>query len=157
MKFKTDALIGFIVVGLSSLILFVLIPTIPSDILQTGRKSISPEFFPTVIAISMMAFGSILIITSYLAPSAGKESVPKIRKKELSRVFLVTFAGLFYVLLMYLIGYLIPSIVVLGFLLWLYGENRWAVIFPLTVGISLALFYIFGRVLMLMMPRGVLF
>jgi hypothetical protein len=105
----------------------------------------------------MMAFGSILIITSYLAPSAGKESVPKIRKKELSRVFLVTFAGLFYVLLMYLIGYLIPSIVVLGFLLWLYGENRWAVIFPLTVGISLALFYIFGRVLMLMMPRGVLF
>jgi hypothetical protein len=92
-----------------------------------------------------------------LAPSAGKESVPKIRKKELSRVFLVAFAGLFYVLLMYLIGYLIPSIVVLGFLLWLYGENRWAVIFPLTVGISLALFYIFGRVLMLMMPRGVLF
>ena len=77
--------------------------------------------------------------------------------KSIFRVFLVTSTGLFYVLLMYLIGYLIPSIVILAFLLWLYGENRWAVIFPLTVGISLALFYLFGRVLMLMMPRGVLF
>jgi len=157
MKFKIDALIGFIVIVLSSLILFVLIPTIPQDIFQTGRKSISPEFFPTVIAIAMMVFGTILIITSYLAPSAGKESEPKIGKKELFRVFLVASTGLFYVLLMYLIGYLIPSIVILAFLLWLYGENRWTVIFPLTVGISLALFYLFGRVLMLMMPQGVLF
>jgi len=157
MKFKIDALIGFIVIVLSSLILFVLIPTIPHDVLQTGRKSISPEFFPTVIAIAMMGFGFILIITSYLAPSAGKESVLKIGKKELLRVFLVTFTGLFYVILIYLISYLIPTIVVLAFLLWLYGENRWAVIFPLTVGISLALFYLFGRVLMLMMPQGVLF
>ncbi|NIN92688.1 hypothetical protein GTO36_06850, partial [bacterium] len=78
MKFKTDTLIGFIVIVLSSLILFVLIPTIPHDILQSGRRSISPGFFPTVIAIAMMAFGSILIITSYLAASAGKESEPKI-------------------------------------------------------------------------------
>lgn len=157
MKFRIDALIGFIVIVLSSLILFVLIPTIPQDILQTGRKSISPEFFPGVIAIAMMVFGSILIITSYLTPSVGKESVRKIGKKELLRVFLVTLIGLSYVILIYLISYLIPTILVLAFLLWFYGENRWTVIFPLTVGISLAMFYLFGRVLMLMMPRGILF
>ena len=157
MKFKIDALIGFIVIVLSSLILFVLIPTISHDILQTGRRSVSPKFFPTVITIAMMAFGFILTIASYLAPSVGKESVLKIGKKELLRVFLVTFTGLFYVLLMYYLGYLIPNILILGFLLWFYGENRWAVIIPLTVGISLTMFYLFGRVLMLMMPRGVLF
>jgi putative tricarboxylic transport membrane protein len=157
MGFKIDALIGLLVIVLSSLILFVLIPTIPHDILQTGRTSISPKFFPTVIGITMMVLGCILIITSYLAPSVGKELVLQIGKKELYRVFLATFTGLFYVILMYLIGYLIPTIVVLAFLLWFYGENRWAVTFPLAVGISLAMFYLFGRVLMLMMPRGVLF
>ncbi|UCG65390.1 MAG: tripartite tricarboxylate transporter TctB family protein [Deltaproteobacteria bacterium] len=157
MKFKIDALIGFLVIVLSSLILVVLIPTIPHDILQTGRASLSPKFFPTFIGITMMVFGFILIIVSYLAPSVGKESVLKIGKKELLRVFLVTFTGLFYVILIYLMSYLIPTVVVLAFLLWLYGENRWAVIFPLTIGVSLAMFYLFGRVLMLMMPQGILF
>ncbi|MFC1820838.1 tripartite tricarboxylate transporter TctB family protein [Thermodesulfobacteriota bacterium] len=157
MKFTIDALIGFLVILFAALILVVLIPTIPHDILQTGRASLSPKFFPTAIVITMMVFGIILIITSYLAPSVGKESVPKTGKKELFRVFIVFITGLFYVMFIYLIGYLIPTMIVLAFLLWFYGENRWTINFPLAFSVSLAMFYLFGRVLMLMMPQGILF
>lgn len=156
-KLTVDARIGLVLLILSLVIIFVLIPTIPRDIFLSVRGEAQSRFFPMAIAIGMMVLSVILIIGSYLVPRVGDRPVSSARKKEIIRVGEAAVLAFVYVFLMYLLGYLIPTIVILGLLFWFSGERRWTVILPTAIGVSLAFYYFFGRILMLMMPRGLLF
>lgn len=156
-KLTVDARIGLVLLILSLVIIFVLIPTIPRDVFLSARGEVHSRFFPMAIAIGMIVLSVILIMGSYLVPRVGDRPVSSARKKEIIRVGETVVLALVYVFLMYLLGYLIPTIVILGLLFWFSGERRWAVILTTAIGVSLAFYYFFGRILMLMMPRGLLF
>jgi len=159
MRLLTNVKVGLAVIIISLLLIFVLIPTIPhaQDMPTFAATGMNPKFFPAAIATGMIFLSFVLIVLSYLAPRVSSESVASIGKKEMTRVGITAILGLVYVFLVYLLGYLISTIVILGLLLWFYGERRWTVILPTAIGIPWALFYIFSHVLMLLMPRALLF
>jgi hypothetical protein len=45
----------------------------------------------------------------------------------------------------------------LGMLIWYFGERNWKVIVLTSVGLTWALFYFFGKTMMLLLPRGWIF
>lgn len=141
------------------MVYFLAIPTIPEDIWAGRRTGLTSKFFPKMITFSMLILGALLAINEYIPLESRKAIAVRIEmtRHEKTRALVTMLIIASYVYLVYLFGFLFPTMLALGMLIWYFGERHWTVIVLTSVGLSWALFYFFGKIMMLLLPRGWIF
>jgi len=146
---KSDTKIGLLVFGLSILFLFWIIP---NQVPESPTERISPSFFPTALMTLMAILAFLLIFTSRFSTETFS-SMPRDGKKRVAAVIVLT--SLYLVAMRYL-GYVVPSVLTLAFLVRLFGGKRYILVLFVSVITVVAIFVLFGRIFNLMMPQGLL-
>lgn len=159
MKLTTNTKLGLFMVVICLMVYFLAIPTIPEDVWAGRRTGLTSKFLPKAITLSMLILGALLAINEYIPLESRKAIAVRIEmtRHEKTRALVTMLIIASYVYLVYLFGFLFPTILALGMLIWYFGERNWAVIVLTSVGISCALFYFFGKIMMLLLPRGWIF
>ena len=159
MKLTTNTKIGLFMVVVCLAVYFLAIPTIPEDIWAGRRPGLTSKFLPKVITVSMMILGALLVMNDYIPLESRKAIEVRIEmtrhEKTRALVTMLIIAG--YVYAVSLFGFLFPTMLALGMLMWYFGERNWAVIVLTSVGFSWVLYYFFGKIMMLLLPRGWIF
>ena len=159
MKLTTNTKIGLFMVVVCLAVYFLAIPTIPEDIWAGRRPGLTSKFLPKVITVSMMILGALLVMNDYIPLESRKAIEVRIEmtrhEKTRALVTMLIIAG--YVYAVSLFGFLFPTMLALGMLMWYFGERNWAVIVLTSVGLSWVLYYFFGKIMMLLLPRGWIF
>jgi hypothetical protein len=157
---------------ISSAILFIfaalLYFLIPHQIvmIETMRLSMSPAFYPRVVIITMAVLSIIYFLSSYLKGKkrgdAGKESItgPKggtIFGEHLPRTLATMALLVGYIYLMEFAGFLIATPIGLGAFMYHMGNRRIKVFCIVMIAAPLISYYFFEKVMLVILPRGILF
>jgi len=159
MKLTANTKIGLFMVVICLAVYFLAIPTIPEDIWAGRRTGLTSKFLPKIITVSMMILGALLVMNEYI-PLESREAIEvrtEMTRQEKTRALVTMLMIASYVYMVSLFGFLFPTMLALGMLIWYFGERNWAVIVLTSVGLSWALFYFFGKTMMLLLPRGWIF
>ena len=115
--------------------------------MQTRDGNPGPGLLPLALGVSI----AVLAAVNFLRPDVRHLELPQFR-----RILLILGALVGYALLLELVGYVVATALLLGFLLIVLGERfRWWQ--PVAaVGVSLATYYVFRIVLGLPLPPGLL-
>lgn len=159
MKLSANTKIGVFMVVICLAVYFLAIPTIPEDIWAGRRTGLTSKFLPKVITVSMMILGALLVMNEYI-PLESREAIEvrtEMTRQEKTRALVTMLIIASYVYIVSLFGFLFPTMLALGMLIWYFGERNWAIIVLTSVGLSWALYYFFGKIMMLLLPRGWIF
>jgi hypothetical protein len=170
---QKDLMLGIGIAVLGAVIMWGLIPwavKIPNSV---KIASLSPDFWPRILAGALMMFGLIMIGQAlYRSKNTGAESQQPCearqsvtspepgRPSETTKMLRagVAMAGMliFYILLEPL-GIVLSSIIFLPLFAMLYGERRWKRLGPVAVLLPVGLYYFFTLAAHKPMPTGYLF
>lgn len=159
-KNKRDFVIGSIsLVAAVAAIIYAQINTGESG-LTVARGSMSPTSYPNFILSALMVFSLLLmganIRFSSDAPTKGAPAKPQKITVDKRTANLRAAGGIgltaLYIVLLPLVGYIASSIVMLIMFIWLFGGRNLRVAIPLSVGLSLALYFFFAKVMDILMP-----
>jgi len=143
---------------LFSIIFYLLIPyQIAEPKLFMGRhlSDMKPTLFPRV-AFAGLTFLSVLYLI--LSFRLKEENLFKaIEGKRYIKIVVSFLVFLCYALVFESLGFLISSMLLIGILVPYYGYRKIPVYIPVLIGIPLALYLIFVRVLHVSLPDGILF
>lgn len=159
-KNKRDFLIGCIfLIGAVAAIIYAQLNIGESE-LTVARGSMAPESYPNFILWAMMVF-SLLLMGSNIrfssdASSRSEPAQPQkiTADKKIANMRAAGGIGLtaLYIVLLPLVGYIASSIVMLIAFIWLFGGRNLKVSIPLSVGLSVALYFFFAKVMDILMP-----
>lgn len=144
--FVGELIASFFFIGLGVYVFFTSLYVFPG---ASGRIP-GPGFFPGILATLLVVLGICQMI-SVLRNSAKlrvfSEFLPNWRNVAIMLLFLIS-----YYILLSVIGF-IPSTILflLGLMVWL-KERNWAKIITISIGISLAVFTIFSKLLNVTLP-----
>jgi putative tricarboxylic transport membrane protein len=150
---KIDLLIGIFIIFFSLLLLFILIPNYISY--SISFKDIGPQFFPRIISYGLSILGVVIVLAS-IKDKENKKNKNLFLKKSNLKIGLMFIFSIIYLYLIDLLGYLVPTIIMLGIFIRIYGEKRKVILFTIPIITSILIFIIFGRLLKMLMPRGLL-
>jgi putative tricarboxylic transport membrane protein len=108
-----------------------------------------PGYFPLLLAILLIIFGTILIVRGKGAPSARSVSWP-----EAPHAVAILGCCIFITLFMETIGYRLTMFVALGFLFGVMERIKLWLTLLLTFGFSFGTFWLFDTLLRVPLPRG---
>ena len=114
-------------------------------------SSPQPGFFPFLGGMALVALSCVLVVQAGLGRSTGTESFGEVRRPAL----LVGGLGV-YVGLLDPLGYVLATILIAGVILRVLGVTSWRVLAVGSVALSLGTYLLFGRVLGVDLPPGVL-
>lgn len=144
-------------IAVFALVLFALIPQQVPDAKATyGVKMALPaghKFFP-IIALGFMLIPSLYVLyVGFIT-----KTIAKAKKSEDFIGFWVSIlAWALYAVLVIYIGYAVSTVIMLLFLMKYYGVDNWRHIILITVGVSIFVYIIFVKVMMLPFPKEALF
>ena len=148
---NTDRKIGLGLLVFSALIYFVVIPR-EIDASTSGLRGLNPAFMPKLLTILLAGFSGLLIFTGKPAESE-EDSAPGSRKNVwLTLAFLV-----FYAYAIEPLGYLLSTGVTLAGFLCFFGTRKVWVIGAVSLTVPFALYWFFGKIMLVMLPAGTLF
>ncbi|MFO7613803.1 MAG: tripartite tricarboxylate transporter TctB family protein [Bacteroidales bacterium] len=150
-----DAVTGFFIIILSSFIIYEAksLPALPG-------VPYGPGLFPTLIAYMMMLGGVILIFKGL--KTLGVKGWYELDEWARRRNSYITLALIFSVLLFYILfsemlGFILTSILILlAMLLWTRGKRHFLSSVIISVCFSIIIFFIFGKIMRIPLPAGVL-
>ena len=145
----SDLIIGLGCAGLGAAVFFL------AQRLQKVKLGIGPGGFPRFIGIALMILGAIQLI-KVIKNGIEKPKV-HIEKKALL-LFLSTIAVcLLYVAVVSYLDFRIATPLLLFAMLLLYGNKHYLFCALFSVGFSLAVWWLFTKVFMVFLPKGILF
>jgi hypothetical protein len=147
-KFTSDKIMGLGIVFFSIILHLVIIP-IQCDSAGNGG-GVGPDFFPKMIAMIMGVLGLWL----FLQKSPIK--VEKKEKRNTKSVIITAIALVAYVYLAEYLGYVTSTVIALLFFLIYYGCRNKIVIVTIITLLTGSLYFFFGQVMQVMLPRGIL-
>jgi hypothetical protein len=159
-KNKRDLVIGviFLILAISSMI-YAQLNTEESG-LTMARGNMTPNSYPN-FTLSAMAVFALLLIGANIRFGLGTASEPSQESSQpppVDRpgVNLRAVGGIgltaLYLFLLPIIGYISSSIILLIMFILLFGGRNFKVIIPLSVGLSLTLYWFFAKVMGVLMP-----
>lgn len=160
---KSNIITGALLFALSA-ILYYLIPS-QITMIKTKRLSMSPAFYPRGVIIAMALLSLLFAVSSFLqAQKIGSEKKDKMSDRE-SHFFgenffrtLITMAILLaYIYLVEFLGFLIATPVALGALMYHMGTRRIRTFCLIMTIVPLITYFLFERVMLVILPRGVFF
>lgn len=158
-----------VIVGLGTLLFGVIYTTASFNLDRaTIGNPMEPLLFPIMLGVGMIICGIILVIT---AVTAIKKDPTKFKKFKFERtaegkipkdrilIVLTCFAGFIYAVIFEKLGYVISTILFLGFMLFLFrGKSKWLSNIIIAAAFSVSIYLLFTKMLTIplpMMPGGI--
>lgn len=113
---------------------------------------LGPAFFPRLLAGTLTVLAIILIVRAGSGRS-DPAPLPQTRTAQLASLIGLLVA---YAVLMPHVGFLIATPVLLGAVVWLLGLRAWGALVGTALGMTAALYFLFGRALHVLLPTGLL-
>ncbi len=154
---RRDLIIGAVTVALFALVLAVVIPNqirVPGNI---AIAALSPAFWPTTVAWMGLVLGGVIGARGLLGRSTDEPDEPAPPEGgQLESWRSLGAIGLMFVYfgLLRLLGVVVPSVIVIPALAYLFGERRPGILLPVAVILPIALYYFFTRVANIPLPLG---
>ncbi|MDD3657086.1 MAG: tripartite tricarboxylate transporter TctB family protein [Atribacterota bacterium] len=153
---KSDVTIGILVSFLGIMVLF-FSQRIISGI--TKFDVLTPHFFPTIIAICLIVFGLGLSISNIINYYKKNQSISNIKKEkervdyfQVLKVILLTIVYIFFI---ELFGFILTTIIVLGLLMYLFGERKLIDIVIVSIVTTSLFYYFFVRLFNIALPTKI--
>ena len=143
-------------IGSAALILVGIGVVIGSIRLQVGTLSMpQPGFFPLVGGLLLIGLSLILLVQGWVgrgtAPRQPREAFGEWRRPLILVVSMSVYTGVLEAF-----GYVLPTIAIAVVILRLLGVTSWKVLILASVGLSVGTYYLFGRIMGIELPAGVL-
>ena len=147
---RADRWIGTGLLLFAALLYFVIIPR---EVDSAGRSlGLQPSFMPNLIALFLGFTGLLLTIVNPQEQeedeNSGTSLLPLSVLITLGALFLYPFAAEW-------LGYLVSSAGILVFFFFFFGCRNLPLLGTLSLGIPLALYWFFSKVMLVMLPRGI--
>lgn len=114
-----------------------------------------PGFFPLLGGAVLIGLALVLLVQSFLGRGEASR-LPQEAFGELRRpVILVVCLGL-YTALMEPVGYVLPTFLIAAVILRVLGVTSWKILGSASLGLSIGTYVLFGRILGIDLPAGVL-
>ncbi|MCE5264535.1 MAG: tripartite tricarboxylate transporter TctB family protein [Deltaproteobacteria bacterium] len=117
---------------------------------------IGPGFFPEFLAGGLILFSAFLIIQALLGKSIGTVEKISIRQKGIQRVLLALAGMIVYCAVLKPVGFIIATIPWIMFYMYLLGNRKKLQYLWVPAAITLAVYLVFEKVLVLSLPAGLL-
>jgi len=117
---------------------------------------IGPAFFPEILAGGLIVFSALLIVQALLGKSVGEVQKLNLRDKGIKRILLAVAGMVVYCALLKPVGFIIATIPFIMFYMFLLGSRKTAHYLWVPVAITLAVYLVFEKVLLLSLPGGLL-
>ena len=117
---------------------------------------IGPAFFPEILAGGLILFSALLILQALLGKSIGDVERISIRQKGTQRVLLALVGMIVYCAVLKPVGFIIATIPLIMFYMFLLGNRKKLQYVWVPVAITLAVYLVFEKVLVLSLPAGLL-
>jgi len=157
-----DVKIGLLFLIFALVLGIFLVPTIGQDWRQSTAAevdffTVGPRFFPYLSA-GIMAFLSLLLIFEGLRQrsSRANEARPVMRKDPLHPVLVFMGIGTGYIAALPFLGVAIATPLCLAAFFWTFELRRWGWIFLFSIGVTIAIYYIFEKLMGVPLPMGFL-
>jgi hypothetical protein len=164
---KSDIVFAIVLLGLVTVLYWQIIPDQISVPAMIKSPYLSPAFSPRVFTLYLGAMAVILLLTAFLgrmknAPeknlgSDEKKVMLKKAVKEQFLVFAIWLVCILYIGSIYIFGIIIPSALLLGVLMYSFGQKRWTIILSIMIFVPLALYLFFHGLANVSFPTGILF
>ena len=118
-----------------------------------GRQGLGPGAFPSWIAL-FLAVCSAIVIGKALRERRLSPALAWPRGAGLRRILLAVGSMALYLLTLPWLGFTLPSVAFLLIQFRLLGSYSWRVSLPLAIGSALLVWYVFGALLLLPLPTG---
>ncbi len=160
LKNKRDFIIGAIFLALAVAAIGYAEYTTEESGLTVARGNMTPTSYPNFVLGAMAVFSVLLMVANVdistrsgspagIASTAdGADSAAPDKLQAIAGIVLTAV----YIILLPIAGYILSSIVMLTVFIYLYGGRNIKVIIPLSVGLSLALYWFFADVMDILMP-----
>jgi len=152
---KGDCLValGSLAIGISTLSL------VPKQIAGETLAAIgdmnSPAFFPIIAAILMVICGTILGLRTITRRPADREA--HIEFKQSGTVFMIMAMFVVFAIATHFIGMLVSAAITILVMAWYLNYRTVGILVPVAIGVPLVIHLLFERVLLIILPPGVLF
>jgi hypothetical protein len=163
--------------GLMAFFCYVLFVLIPEEIFVPAGiqfRALSPAFFPKLTSALLIGLGGLLVVRSLVerkvlqaanpATSPGGEADNEednsldyplpIKAVKIGAAVFLLFS---YYWLIGIFGMLATSIFMMPLFAFLYGSRNWKLVLPLSIVLAVSLYYFFGKVASISIPKGSLF
>lgn len=153
MQKRIHVIVALVVLLMGLLLWLVLIPISIEDS-PFGRieERVTATFFPTVVAVTLVAAAAALLLTAL----TGREQT-SVSTTFPVRVRLGIGLALLYHLLFYYLGFVVSSSLALFGFFWLFGERRRKVLFVASPLVAIGFRLVFGAIFGIRLHPGLLF
>ncbi|MDT8903443.1 tripartite tricarboxylate transporter TctB family protein [Anaeroselena agilis] len=141
---------GGIILGVFSLLLYFVI--IPAEIADVRGMGVSPRFMPQAVGILLFILAVSLFISGYRKRDRQGQKTYSLSRHEAKLVVKSLAVVAAYIVAFDMVGYLIPTIVVLGLLMYMYGQRKKKVLFSVALGLPVMIYLFFTKVLHMVLP-----
>lgn len=117
---------------------------------------IGPAFFPEILAAGLILFSALLILQALLGKSIGAAEKISIRQKGTQRVLLALAGMIVYCAVLKPVGFIVATIPLIMFYMFLLGNRKKLQYVWVPVAITLGVYLVFEKVLVLSLPAGLL-
>jgi hypothetical protein len=146
---KIERILGVVFFLLGLLLLFVIIPWQIKDV---GADFPTPRSFPNIIAGCMSVLGVFLFLSGYRKIGKPDLKLYTLSRKEARLVSITLGLLILYVLSLGFLPYIPSTVVVLGLLVWFYGQKSWIKLVATAVCVPVAIYFSFSYLLQLRLP-----
>jgi hypothetical protein len=149
-NFNSAAAVFFITFAIA---LFVLIPTQidkPWIVLGASQSTLPPELFPQVVSVSFLILGIWLFVKSFSLHQ--RNELRDLDREAITNVGVTLVIMAAYVPLMVNLGFVVGSAAMIAVMSTYFGNRNYVLTALVSIGIPMALFFLFRRVLLTELP-----
>ena len=149
-----DSLVALISLAIGVLTLALVPKEIAGQTLAAIGDMNSPAFFPIIAALLMTICGATLALRAIARGSTDKEAT--IEFKRSGSVFTVMAMFVLFAVATHFIGMLVSAVATILVMAWFLNYRNLWVLIPVAVAVPAVIYLLFERVLLILLPRGVL-
>lgn len=121
-----------------------------------GNDPTGPAFFPRLMAAALILLSAILLGQTFIGPPAAPEPADAEKKRLLPPV--AGMAVLFgYALVLEPLGFIVATAILAVAFLLLCGVRKWYVLALYPAAVSLIVYYVFRKLLIVFLPEGIFY
>ena len=166
---KSDIVFAIVLLGLVAVLYWQIIPDQISVPAMIKSPYLSPAFSPRAFTLYLGVMAIILLLTALAeqkrngsgknlgSGSDEKKVILKKAVKEQLLVFAIWLVCALYIGFIYIAGIIIPSALLLGVLMYFFGQKRWTIILSILIVVPLLLYLFFHGLANVSFPKGILF
>ena len=155
MASNRDLICAIIMLVISALLIWVLIPSGIVEPKKVKFDALSPSYYPRIVAYALLLLGAGVFLRSFLSKKTSPPAGDR-HPNATGRTFGFLFILLLLALTLNWLGFIVASTIAMLLALWLGGERRLFLIIPLAVILPLVLYFFFLKVARIPIPLGIL-